>query len=420
MSKDIVVTHRGHLPDYGINFVADIPTVFHCHHFNLFWDQTIDDALGPELGAVIRSGAARESFYDLLSSIAARSGAQTVDERMQIAHDVFMGTGQGRLQMDISPTGGSATGDFLHYGYTWNEKYGRRIRRHHPADALAAGFLSAATEFVHGLSRESVRTQEVECVAKRDRQCRFEISVGEPAPLAGPVSRREVEAATGSRIEGRFEDRIRPIVEGLREFLGGVIGDERGLIQAFGLFITQHPSTYYNRSGYDALRHISRTAPQSVEVMRDLLREAGHVCVFSTFGNIMSSPEWEGLVGRPTGDRDEILIGCMALARALGMGQWCVHDFDPGRRFVLRTPSTYEALYYVNREGRALEASCFFLQGAALAIMQLAERVPWAEQPDLDNEFYQNLCKQEPPWSSRETLCVSKGDPCCEVVVELR
>ena len=77
MDKDIIVEHRSHLLGHGMNFVANIPTVFHCHHFNLFWDQTIDDALGHELSCRIRTAAAREVSSSSSRSAAARTSGCT-------------------------------------------------------------------------------------------------------------------------------------------------------------------------------------------------------------------------------------------------------------------------------------------------------------------------------------------------------
>ncbi len=420
MQKDIIVQHRDCMPEYGMNFVADVPTVFHCHHFNLFWDQTIDDALGAELGTVIRTNASREAFYDLLKNLCERVGATSPADRIELASTVFSAMGQGHLTLDLNAQGGRAAADYLHYGHSWKEKYGGQVRRKDPADAVAAGFTAAACELAFSLQRESVRTREVECTAKRDRHCSFTSEVLEPSPLAGPMLRDQVQAACRAPIRGLMEDRIQPIVDGLREFTAGVLGDERGLIQAFGLFVSQHPSTYYNRSGYDAYRHVMRTAPQSAPVMRQLLREAGHVCAFNTFGGIMLSPEWEGLVGTPSGDPDETLVACLAIARALGFGHWAATEFEPGRRLVLQTPASYESAYYVNREGRSANAMCFFLQGVVLATMQLTDRVPWAERPQLTPQFYAQLFKHGLPWQAEETHCLSRGDSHCEVVVTRR
>ncbi len=419
MDKSTIVNHRGSMPEHSFNFVADIPTVFHCHHFNLFWDQTIDDALGPELGTVIRTNAARESFYDVLAGLAARARVSGTNEMLRLAQSAFHLAGQGTLDFDVTAHGGEIVGQNLHFGVAWNEKYGR-VRRKHPADALAAGFSAAAVELAYGAQRDSIRVREYECITLDSDVCRFRAEPAEPGPLAGPMTRAQVAQCVGPTMGGLYEDQIAPILSELRKMTGGMMGDDRGLIQAFGLFVSELPTTYYNRAGYDGLRHLSRTAPSSVPIMHALLREAGHVCVFNTFGAIMASPEWEALVGRPTGDHANTIIGSMAIARALGMGQWCVPEFEPGTRLVLRTPATYESTYFVNREGRATTPQCFFYQGAAVGLMQLIERVNWNERPTFDQPYYDRLFRSGLPWQCVETRCVAKGDPYDEVVVTRR
>ena len=416
MDKRTLVNHRAVMSDHSFNFVADIPTVFHCHHFNLFWDQTIDDALGPELGTVIRTNAARESFYDLLAGLAARLRISEPDEMLQLAQAAFHLAGQGNLTIDATAQGGEVFGDDLHYAVAWKEKYGN-VRRRYPADALAAGFAAAAIELSYSARRDSIRCREQECIALDANRCRFVAEVSEPGPLAGPMTRTQVAQAVGPTLEGQFETGAAAILTNLRDMVLSMVGDDRGLIHAFGLFISELPTTYYNRSAYDSLRHLGRTAPEVVSVMHALLREAGHACVFNTFGAIMASPEWEGLVGVPTGEYEDTLTSCLAIARALGMGHWCVHEVEPGTRLVLRTPSTYEATYYASREGRADSPQCFFFQGAAVGLMQLMDRVQWNEKPTFDQAYYQSLFRAGLPYRCEETQCVAKGDPFCEVVV---
>jgi len=419
MDKRTIVNHRGFMPDHSFNFVADIPTVFHCHHFNLFWDQTIDDALGPELGTAIRTNAARESFYDLMAGLAHRLRVSGPEDMLTLAQSVLHLSGLGSLAIDADPHGGEVVGEHLHHGTTWNSKYGR-VQRHHPADAVTAGFAAAAIELAYGSARNAVRCREVECVAVDAPRCVFVVESAEPGPLAGPMTRSQVTSTADGRLRGLLEGEITPILATLRQMTANLVGDERGRIDAFGLAMSELPATYYNRAGYEGLRHVSRTAPASIPVMHALLREAGHVGIFHTFGAIMASPEWDALVGRPSGDRTETLASCVAIARALGMGHWTIAEFEPGQRLVLQTPATYEATYYVNREGRATEPQCFCYQGAAIGVMQLIERVDWHTRPSFDQKQYARLFDDGLAWKCTETQCVARGDPYCEVVVSRR
>ena len=409
---------RTYLPEHDLMALAGVPAVYHCHHFNLFLDQTIDDALGPEAGAAVRFAAAREAAHDLARAVIARSGAITTAERIAAVQGVFSTMGHGRLQIAADPTGGTATGHHLHYGTTWMEKYGKSVRRRYPADAFAAGVAAAAAEVAFELPRESMAGSEQECVALRNGACTFVLRAGEPAERRATMLEGDARANVQAPFAGQHEARIVAIASGLRDFTAGVAGDQRGLVQAFGVYVTAHLATYYNRISYDTVHRIERESPVATELVEALLRESGHVCVFNTFGGILRSPEWEALVGPLTGDPTDTVVGCLAIGRALGFGHWTLAE-SSDRRLVVRTPSTYESAYYLRRHGRASRANEYFLQGAVLAIAQLAHRVDWKARPELTQAFYQQLFDRgRLPWSARQTRCLSTGDTLSEVVTE--
>ncbi len=410
---------RAYLPGYDLMTMVGVPAVYHCHHFNLFLDQTVDDALGPEAGARLRFVAAREAAHTFLSALCERTGAVTPVERMQCAMETFAAMGHGRLSVRADATGGNAIGEFLHYGFAWHEKYGQKIRRRHPADAFAAGFAAAATEVAYGVARETLDATETACVALRAEQCRFEIAAaGSPTPAVPVVTGTEAAAQVKPTFDGEDEETIATIAGGLRDFTAGVAGDARGLVQAFGVFVTMHLAGYYNRISYDTLLDVERRAPGSVGVFEDLLRESGHVCVFNTFGGILASPEWEGMVGPHSGEPRPIVAGALAIARALGFGHWTLHEFVPGERLVVRAPATYESVYYRTRHGVAKRPPEYFFQGAALAIAQLAHRVDWTKPVQLTPELYQSLFHGGTlPWKVEQTRSTAMGYPYSEVVV---
>ena len=406
-------------PDHDITFFAGAPVVYHCHHYNLFLDQTIDDALGSREGTALRTRAAHEAFYHFLHALLPETGAASPAEKLQVAEMIFAAMGHGTLKLRTHAQGGEATGDYLHYGFTWKEKYGGRIRRRYPADAVASGCAAAATELAYDLPFGSLEAVEESCVSMDAPRCRFQLRPTKtPSPLPKPVSTRESRRNVGETFDGSHDHHIRKIMNALRNFLGGVSCDERGLVQGFGVFVTLHLASYYNRISYDALYTIERTAPQSFHVMEGLLREAGHACGFNTFGGLISSPEWESLFGPVTGDPLDIITYCCGIGRALGFGHWAIHEFEPERRLVIRTPSSYESTYHVTRHGLATTGRCYLHLGAAIAMMNLAHRVPWNKKPTLDQNFYQSLYKEGTQWQAVEASCVSKGDEYCEFVVE--
>ncbi|MBI4952409.1 MAG: hypothetical protein HY908_10280 [Myxococcales bacterium] len=415
---DKIASQRELLAEQSLAFIADCPVLYHCHHFNLFLDQTIDDALGGDAGNALRTAAAREAFGELLTRLSARADLTTPPERLELARALFAAAGHGKLDIAMERGGGGATGEHLHYGFTWLDKYGDAVRRRRPADAVAAGYAAAAAELALGLPPRSVAATESACVALRAPRCEFKLVPGQPPEAPRPhVGKAESLAAAGSGFAGLDEARVATIADGLRQVTAGVAGDARGLVQAFGVFVTLHAATYYNRISYEGLKHVEHQSQAGAAVMEALLRESGHVCVFNTFGGILLSPEWEGMVGTLEGGVAEVVVGCCAIARALGFGAWSVVRLEPGRELVLRAPCTYEGPYWRAREERSDRPRCYFFQGAALAIMQLAHRVPWKDRPGLTQEFYRKLFAAGVPWKVEETSCVAKGDAHCEVKV---
>jgi hypothetical protein len=410
--------HRQYIPDQELMFLAGEPMVYHCHHFNLFLDQTIDDALGAAEGTLLRTEAAAEFAHRLLTSLCSKMAADTPPERLQLCQELFRQLGQGTLEINADAEGGRAIGTHLHYSFAWQEKYGKKVKRHHAADAFAAGFAAASVEVAFGLPPGSMTAKEEQCFALRDKSCVFALRRRIPPVMEGASVDAEVtKAIVGPPEDGIGEDVIQPIAQGLKDFTSAVAGDQRGLVQAFGVFVTMQLTGYYNRVSYDAVRRIEAKSPHSVEVLEELLRESGHVCVFNTFGGILLSPEWEGLVGPLTNNPLDILKWSIAIGRALGMGRWVIAEFEADRRFVVRTSSSYESVYYRARHGLADRPVEYLFQGAAIAMAQLAHRVKFTEKPALTPEYYQSLFKGGVPWHAEQTRSIVCGDSCSEIVV---
>ncbi len=399
-------------------FFSTAPAVYHCHHFNLFLDQSIDDALGDKQGREVRFLAARSATRQLLKAAFA-NGMNTPLERLQLAAKIFRETGHGTLDFRAPRGVGEVQGRFLHYGFSWREKYGHRVRKLAAADAFAAGFSAAALELAYDLSPLSLDVDETRCFALRDPTCHFVAGGDLPDEPREPIGSDDVKTYSRERLVGSWrESEISTIANGLRDFTGAASADQRGLLNAFGVYITLHLSSYYNRISFDALSTLHVEKPALVPAFEGLLRESGHVCVFNTFGGILLSPEWEALVAPLSNRPEDIVAYCMAIGRALGFGNWNVASYEPGRRLVVQAPSTYEAVYYRSRHGIAASPREYFFQGAILAIAQLAERVEWTERPGLTQDYYDALFSGESlPWQVEQTRSLIKGDQVSEVVV---
>ncbi len=415
------------LSGHDTTFLAGVPYVFHCHHFNLFHDQTIDDVLGEEEGFRLRARVARDVFGGLLRRLCEHFDVQTPAEKAELAAELFAQMGQGRLPVVLHPGGGaevrSAT---LHYGYTWHAKYGERVRHLDPVDAVAAGMLAAVAECAEGRGEGGRRFRGVErrCLAQRHPECELQT---EPEPEGGVLERlplvceEELLGWQGSRSrDGLDEGSIARWAEALHAAACGLEPNEDGLLPVFNVFVTQHLAGYYNETGFAAVRRLEAIHPSVAGAAESLLREAGHVCVFNTFGNILLSDLWPQVAEPLSGDPQQVVRAGCAIARALGFGRWSLQEYEPGKRLVVHTHTNYEAPYWLARFGPDTRSRSYFMQGAVQAFMVLAERVPWTERPTLDQAFYDSLFRGEGGLGVRVEVpeCLTKGDAMTTVVVE--
>jgi len=403
------------LSDANLDFIAGHPFIYHCHHFNLFLEQTVDDVFGIEQGNLMRVRAARSSSYHFLSHLFKQLDLTLPAERLSLAQEMFSTLGHGRLHINADETGGSAEGEFLHCAFTWKEKYGAIIKRLHPVDSFAAGYVAGTVQAVFD-SDYNFTAIETECYAMNAERCHFELE----AELDEEDVELVDEAITKIRVKspcvGLQEQRIVEITKGLRGFLSGVAGDERGLVEAFGVFVTRHTTNYYNQLSYNTIVYMQATHPGLLPIAEELIRESGHVCVFNTFGGILYSPEWEGMVGKVTGNLEEIVSSCMAIARALGFGSWAIEELTE-QRFVLRTGSEYESPFCAINEIAPKQNNAYFVQGAAVAIMQLWKAIDWNNRPELNQELYKQLFKNDASWEVKQSTSLAAGDPYTEIVV---
>ncbi|MCB9641340.1 MAG: hypothetical protein H6728_04875 [Myxococcales bacterium] len=416
MSFKSLIRYR---PESNFYSFAGIPVLYHCHHFNLFLDQTIQDALGIEEGILLQKRAAHIASYRFLSKVVEEVGVQTPIERLQLASKLFSYMGHGKLHFQANQDGGVVRGDFLHYGYTWKEKYGQVVSRSEPTDAFGGGFAAAAVEVAFGLPYDSLSVEETSCVAQGQGSCEFQLQRQVPREALPPMlTVEESERAIQTpHIESEDEGRVQSMALKLKDFFLSLESDERGLLQGFGVFVVMHLAEYYNRISYEGFYKIVDEKPFVIDMMTELLRESGHVCGFHTFGGILLSPEWEGLFGSHHGDPKEILLGGLAIARALGIGHCGLSSWDEGKKMVMQASGSYESVFHAQVYPQTSGGMCFFYQGLAGALVHLSCSVPWKDEPKFDQKLYYSLF-QDPKrngWKVKETRCLSHGDKFCEI-----
>lgn len=198
-------------------------------------------------------------------------------------------------------------------------------------------------------------------------------------------------------------------------------GDENGLISAFGVYLTRMFGDYYSEISYEFEREFSEGVPLEVqEAARLLLIEAGHVCGFNTFGGIMKSDEWKALVMPMIQDREDWVKGMVAVINALGWGRYTINSLKGGEELILDISNSYESTYHLIKYGNsASNSKCYLAIGASVALMNLLYNGDISKEPELDEDFYNQLFKFSNKFEGEETLCRSKGDSKCQIIVRL-
>jgi hypothetical protein len=147
-----------------------------------------------------------------------------------------------------------------------------------------------------------------------------------------------------------------------------VLGNEEGLIPGFNVFVQQLPAEFWN--GF--ARRIVNSVPEDlVEAAEALLVNAAHECGYHTGYGIITSDEWNRVVGPMIENAPEdVLHGAYAIFTAWGWAQSEVIEVVPNEKMVVRAYDYYESDVMVH--GTASRPSAYMIQGVSAAFMDLA------------------------------------------------
>lgn len=140
---------------------GDRRLVFHCHHYNVFLQRSIDEALGPDAAEVQRDAAA-EASRGLLEGLYAKDGGQPVAARLERARAMFGSLGFGLAELSPHEAGVGVKLKTSHYAVGWQAKFGRAGA---PVCHFAVGYWRGAVAAAMGLSPERVGGTERRCAA---------------------------------------------------------------------------------------------------------------------------------------------------------------------------------------------------------------------------------------------------------------
>lgn len=378
---------------FGQTFIGGLNRVFHCNYYNSYLQTAV----------MLSEGAGncqpRRLLADAVIPLIRRLRQAGYTE--QDLREEFSFCGYGKLRRAaganewLTPTS--------HYGQA-------AIMQGHAEKScyFNAGFISGITD---------LETEETMC--KQERAPVDWYKTGAPLHpvedyLKRPEELRPVPPRFGFPECQRFntavnEDAIIQAVSGLPLYGKSGLNDT-GLIDAFGVVLTNHFADYYNYISYESYFGML-AAGMPKEQTQDVFIQGGHICAFNTFGGIMSSPEWDAVV-RPMCQTDEDWIhGMIAIANALGWGVWRVEKIVPGHELVIRVYNSYEGVGYRRMYPVSPDPSLSFLVlGGVQGLAHLFWKIDIKDRPALNQEFYTSVFNSpENSFSVKQTHAIAAG-----------
>lgn len=155
--------------------LGDRRLVFHCHHYNLFLQRSIEDGLGPEEAMRLQMSAAMESARHILSGQLAIDPAMNLADKLVLAQRIFATLGFGLADAStLTARGGRVRLLTSHYAIGWLAKWGTAKR---PVCHFPVGFWMGALCAAAQLPPERLQGRELSCHAQGDAHCELEIEV---------------------------------------------------------------------------------------------------------------------------------------------------------------------------------------------------------------------------------------------------
>ena len=178
-----------------------------------------------------------------------------------------------------------------------------------------------------------------------------------------------------------------------------VTGNEEGLIPALGVYVQQLPTDFWNEF---ASLMVNSIDPDLVEAVETMLERAAHECGYYTGHGIITSDEWNNIVGPMIENPPEdVLHGAFAVFTAWGWADSEIVELKPGEKMVVRAYDYYEA--DGAKKAGIKRPFAHMIRGVSAAFMDLAYGEPFPNGLDT--------------FACEQTKAVENGDEYGEFVV---
>jgi hypothetical protein len=175
-----------------------------------------------------------------------------------------------------------------------------------------------------------------------------------------------------------------------------VMGNEDGLIPAFGVLVNQLPTAFWNTFSERMMDAVDDSKKESVE---SALVNCAYECGYHTGYGIINSEEFKSVVMPMVTDAEkDVLRGAYAVFTAWGWAKSGIVQIKPGERMVVRAQDYYE------QDSGGSGRRAYMIRGVSSAFFELAYAAPY---PNGMNTY-----------DCMQTAGIEEGDPFGEFVVE--
>lgn len=386
--------------------------IFHCHHYLTNLQRTILDADYIDSSKFL-IGSAADAIYNQLSNLCV---GLSIEESKQMAQDIYKVFGYGLIDLSsINEDGGVIKTTKSFFSKSWYEKFGKSEK---PVDYYTAGFLAATYAVIYKKSLTDVKAIQTTCIACEDKTNSFEISIGERNfdiyPKKKPTKFVEIPKL---KIDWEYEEVV------TNAFLGAhatMVGNEDGLIPAFGVYIVRNQSDYVNRLQFEFVKEMTAVAGDyGVTLAGELLMEAGHACGFFTYGGIMTSKEWEGAVKPYLKTKEDWIKGLAALVNTMGWGYHTAVELSE-KKAVFRNYNDFEDLSHMRLYGESAYPVHWANSGGFTGLMQLVYNTDLVNGERINTEEgFREMRRSKVKYKTKMTKSIACGDDYLEVEIWL-
>ncbi len=391
-------------------FIGGEAMIFHCHHYITNLQRTILDAQYLDSNRFLIGSAADAIYYQLSNLCQGLS----LDESKQMAQDIYKIFGYGLIDLScINENGCELRTTKSFFSKTWEMKFGKAAN---PVDYYTSGFLAATYAVLYNKELKDIEATQTTCMACGDEYNTHIIKVGscnfDIYPPKKPTQFKEVEKL---KIDWEYEENVTQAFLGAHEFM---VGNEEGLIPAFGVYLIRNQSDYVNRLQFEFVDRMKKlTGDYGVTLAGELLMEAGHACGFFTYGGIMTSNEWEQNVKPYLKTKEDWIKGLASLVNTMGWGYHTAVELSE-QKAIFRNYNDFEDLSFQRMYGKADYPVHWANSGGFTGLMQLIYNTDLVNGEKIETEEgFREMRRSKVRYKTKMTKSIACGDDYLEVEI---